>query len=115
MSSAESNALHILHIAGAIGMIASVFYACAGAPETRRKLMRWSGIATLVVVLAGIRLWQGLYQFNGKWAWVKIGCWLALAAFAGLAYRKREKAALWMVLSLVFAVIALVMVYVRPF
>ena len=37
------------------------------------------------------------------------------AAFVGFAYRRREKAALWIILTLVFGAIALVMVYVKPF
>jgi hypothetical protein len=63
----------------------------------------------------GIRMWQGFYQFQGGWPIVKIVCWLALSACAGVAYRRREKAGLWIVLSLIFALIALVMVYIRPF
>jgi hypothetical protein len=115
MSIQENNALHILHVFGAIGLVASVFFACAGAPETRKKLLRWSGVANLLLVLTGVRMWQGLYQFQGGWVWVKLFCWLALSAFAGIAYRRREKAQLWVVLSLTAALIALVMVYTRPF
>lgn len=115
MNPNELNALRILHVFSAIGLVASVFYACAAAPETRKRLMMWSGIVSLIVALTGIRIWQGAYQFQGAWPVVKIVCWLGLSAFAGIAYRRREKAGLWMMLSLVFALIALVMVYLRPF
>lgn len=115
MSPQENNALHILHVFSAIGLVASVFYAAAAAPETKKSLMRWSGIISLIVVITGARMWQGLYQFQGVWPIVKIVCWLAVSAFAGIAYKRREKAGLWIMLSLAFAAIALVMVYIRPF
>ena len=115
MSLQEIRALHIVHVFAVIGLVASVFYACVGAPDSRKKVLRWSGIASLLVALTGIRMWQGLYQFQGGWAWVKILCFLAIAAFVGIAYRRREKATLWMVLSLVAALVALVMVYLQPF
>lgn len=111
----EINLLHILHVFGAIALVASVFYACAGAPETRKKLLKWSGIASLVVALTGVRMWQGLYHFHGGWVWVKIVCWLAISAFAGIAYRRREKAGLWILLALVASFVALAMVYTQPF
>ncbi|HEX2851759.1 MAG TPA: hypothetical protein VHO24_00875 [Opitutaceae bacterium] len=115
MTIQEVNALHILHVFSAIGLVGSVFYAAAAGPETKKALMRWSGVVSLLVVLTGIRMWQGMYQFQGVWPVVKIVCWLALSAFAGLAYKRREKAGLWIMLALLAAAISLVMVYLRPF
>lgn len=115
MNPPELNALHILHVLGAIGLVGATFYACAGAPETRKKTLMWGGIASLLVVLTGVRMWQGLYHFTGGWAVVKIFCWLGLSAFTGIAYRRREKAGLWIVLSITLAATALAMVYVKPF
>lgn len=115
MNPAEYNALHVIHVFSAIAMVATVFYATAAAESTKKKTMMWSGIATLLVLLTGIRMWQGIYSFAGIWPIVKIVCWLGLAAFAGIAYRRRAKAGLWINLSLVLSAIALVMVYVRPF
>ena len=111
----ELHSLHVIHILSAIGLVAATFYGCAGTPETRKKVLMWGGIASLLMLLTGIRMWQGLYGFAGGWPIVKLVCWLGLAAFSGLTYRKRAKASLWMILSLVLTFIALVMVYVRPF
>ncbi len=115
MNPQEYNALHILHVLGAIGMVAATFYAFAAAPETRKRTLMWSGIATLLVLLTGIRMWQALYQFSGGWAWVKVASWLVLAATTGSAYRKRCCAPKLAWISMGAAAIALVMVYVRPF
>jgi len=115
MNPAEYNALHIIHVFSAIGLVAATFYACAGAPETRKKTLMWSGIASLLVLLTGVRMWQSLYSFSSGWAVVKIVCWLGLSAFAGIAYKRRAKAGLWITLTLVLSLLALVMVYVKPF
>jgi len=115
MSSAEYNALHIIHVFSAIGVIGTIFYACAGAAETRKKVLMWSGILTLLVLLTGIRMWQAIYSWAGVWAIVKLVCWLGLSAFTGLAYKRREQASLWIILTLVLSALALVMVYAKPF
>ena len=115
MNPAEYNALHIIHVFSAIVLVAATFYACVGAPETRKKVLMFSGIASLLALLTGIRMWQSLYNFSGGWAVVTIVCWLGLSAFAGLAYKRRSKAGLWITLSLVLSLLALVMVYAKPF
>ena len=115
MSIQESNALHIIHVFSAIGLVAAVFYACAGGPESRKKVMMWSGILSLLVLLTGIRMWQGLYSFTGVWAVIKIVSWLGLSAFGGIAYRRREKASLWISLSLALSALSVLMVYLKPF
>jgi hypothetical protein len=117
ISSGELNSLHILHVFGVLVLLGTVFYACAGAPETRKKLLMWSGIASLVVLLTGGRLWMVLkptFQQQG-WLVVKLVCWLGLSAFGGFAYRWRDRACLWLSLSLILTLVALVMVFVRPF
>ena len=115
MNTSELNALHIIHVFAAIGLIGSTFYACAGSPGTRKKTLMWSGIATLLVFLTGMRMWKVQYDFSGGWAIVKLVCWLGLSAFTGLAYRKRERASLWIILTIVLSAAALVMVYLKPF
>ncbi|MSU69396.1 MAG: hypothetical protein EXS39_01170 [Opitutaceae bacterium] len=115
MNPQELNALHILHVFAAIGLAGTMFYACAGAPETRKKLLIWSGSASLLSLLTGLRLWQGVYHFGGGWAVVKLLCWLGLSSLGGVAYRQRQKASLWITVTLVLTAVALAMVYVRPF
>lgn len=116
MNPHEYSALHVLHVASVLVLFSFTFYAFAAPAETRKKVMIWTGIANLLILLTGIRMWQGIYGFQPLgWVIVKIAGWLALAAFAGLAYRRREKVGLWMWLSIIIAVIAVVMVYVQPF
>jgi uncharacterized membrane protein len=111
----EYNALRILHVLAVITLVGTVFYACAGAPETRKKALMWSGVASLLALLTGFRMWQGVYGLAGGWAVVKLVCWLGLSAFAGLAYRRRAQAGLWLKLTVVLTAAALAMVYVKPF
>jgi hypothetical protein len=115
MNPHEINALHILHVFSVIGLAASVFYACASGPEKRKRVAMWGGLASLVALLTGIRMWQGMYDFRGGWAIAKIVCWFLLSGLSGMAYRKREHATLWIVLALLLVAIALVMVYIQPF
>ncbi|HWA85758.1 MAG TPA: hypothetical protein VG710_06020 [Opitutus sp.] len=114
MNPGEYNALHVVHLLSLIGLAGTVFYACAGAPETRKRALMWGGIASLLVLLTGIRMAQGIYHGMPGWIWVKLVCWLGLSAFTGVAYRRRAKASLWIVLTLVFAAVALAMVYWQP-
>jgi hypothetical protein len=116
MNPAELNALHIVHVAAVLVLIAYTFFAFAGAPGTKKRVMMITGISTLLVLLTGIRMWQGLFSFYAfGWIIVKIVCWLGLSALTGLAYRKRDQANVLMVVALVLAIVALVMVYAKPF
>jgi len=115
MNAAELHSLHILHVLAVLTLVGTTFFACAAPAATRKRVLMWSGIASLVVLLTGFRLWQGLYGMAGTWAVVKLVCWLGVSAFGGVAYRRREKAPLWLGLTLLLAALALVMVYVKPF
>jgi hypothetical protein len=115
MNPHELNILHILHVSGVLVLFGATFYGFAGAPETRKRVLMWSGIAALVVFVTGFRLWQGAYDFHGGWVWVKLVCWLGLSSIGGLAYRRRDSVPLLIFLALLFAVTAIAMVYVRPF
>ncbi|MFI5355996.1 MAG: hypothetical protein ACHQ4G_01535 [Opitutales bacterium] len=115
MNPHELNALHIIHVFSAIVLIATTFYACAGAPETRKQVLMWGGVASLLVLFTGVRMWQAVYGFHGGWAIVKLVCWLGISAFAGLAYKRRAQAGLWIGLTLLLALTAVSMAFVRPF
>ena len=116
MNPYESNLLHVLHVAGALVLMSQTFYAFAALPETRRKVLIWSGGASLVMLLTGLRLWQTVYGFApAGWLVVKMVCWLGLSALAGIAYRRRELAGVLAWVALVLAVTAVAMVYVKPF
>ena len=116
MNPHEFLTLHLLHVAAAFVLMGYTFYALAAPPETRRKVMMWAGGASLVMLLTGLRMWQGIYgSAPAGWLVVKIGCWLGLSALAGIAYRKRGLAGAFAWLAIALVVTALVMVYVKPF
>jgi hypothetical protein len=115
MNPNEINSLLIVHVSSALLLVGITFYAFAGAPETRKKALIWSGIASLLVLATGIRMWQGLYDFHGGWPIVKLVCWLGISSIAGLAYRKRDRIPLLLAITVILAVTAIAMVYVKPF
>ena len=116
MNPHEFLTLHLLHVAAAFVLMGYTFYALAAPPETRRKVMMWAGGASLVMLLTGLRMWQGIYgSAPAGWLVVKIGCWLGLSALAGLAYCQREWGGKLAWVAIVLAVTAVAMVYVKPF
>ena len=116
MSPQEFNALHISHVSSVLLLIGLTFYAFAGSPETRKRVLMYSGIASLLVFLTGLRMWQAQFGFvMAGWIFVKLACWLGISAFSGLAYRRREKAGLFAVLTILLAVVAVAMAYAKPF
>lgn len=115
MSLIESEILHALHVAAALVLMGYTFYAFAAPQETRKKTLMWAGIASLVMLLTGLRMWQGIYHFAPMgWLFVKIVCWLGLSALAGIGYRRRDKVGLLSGLAILFVLIAVVMVYLQP-
>jgi hypothetical protein len=114
MNSHELQALLIVHVLSVLGLTGTTFYAFAGAPESRKRVMMWSGITSLLVLLTGVRLWQVLHIHAG-WVVVKLVCWLGLSAIGGLAYRRRGAAGLLMFITVALLATALAMVYVQPF
>lgn len=114
MSFSEYAALHVLHVLALLGLIGAVFYACVAAPETRKRALLWGGIASVMVAATGGRMSHTIYHGMPGWVWVKLACWLGLAALVWLAYRRREKSKVWMTTSLVVAGLARAMVYLIP-
>ncbi|MBI4626859.1 MAG: hypothetical protein HY736_27010 [Verrucomicrobia bacterium] len=116
MNAHELNLLHFLHVIAALILAAFTFFAFAAAPETRRRVIVITGVASLVILLTGIRMWQGVLKFEpAGWVIVKLVCWLGLSALSGIAYRKRDKVNLLMAIVLGLATVAVGMVYYRPF
>jgi len=115
MNPHEYTALHILHVVSALILVGFTFYAFAAPAGARKSVMIWTGVANLLILLTGVRMWQGIYAFSGGWAIVKILAWLGLAAIAGLAFRKREKAGMFIWVTLALSLVSVVMVYAKPF
>src|SRR4051794_30622150 len=112
----ELQTLHVLHVFSALVLTGYTFFAFAGpAPTTRKKVLVITGIASLLIALTGVRMWQSVYGFAPLlWVIVKIVCWLGVSSFAGIAYRRREKVGVFTALSLVFLFVAVSMVYFQP-
>ena len=105
----------ILHVTAVLVLTGYTFYAFAAAPETRKRVMMITGIASLVAVIAGFGLQAKLSLGFPGWLIVKILCWLGLSALAGFGYRRRGAAGALAAGALVLAFIAVVMVYTKPF
>lgn len=108
---------HVIHVFSLAALIGYSFYAFAlPAPETKKRVMMVTGIASLLMLVAGFGLIHAMgYSMKSGWIWVKFACWLGLSALPGLAYRRREKAGLFIVIALVLVLIAVAMVYYKPF
>jgi hypothetical protein len=116
MSSAEFNLLHIFHVSSVLLFIGATFFAFAAPPEAKKRVMMFSGIMALLVLLSGFRMWQSQFGMAiAGWIIVKFVCWAAIACFSGLAFRYRDKTALWITLTAILAIIAVAMAYLKPF
>jgi uncharacterized membrane protein SirB2 len=108
---------HILHVFALLVLTAHTFMALANpAPENRRRTMMITGIASLLLLVSGFGLLARLHgnQFSG-WVVVKLFCWLGFTALAGLAYRKAHLRGMLSFIGLTLLLVALVMVYLKPF
>ncbi len=107
---------YIIHVLS----IASLFGTCIGAcvlptPENRRKMLMFSGIASLGAFVSGFGMQGMLHMGFPLWLLVKICCWLFLSAIVGVFFRSPEKRVVLMQISTAVVVIALTMVYLKPF
>jgi hypothetical protein len=105
----------ILHLSSVIVLLGYTFYAFAAPAETRRRVLMITGIAALLVIVSGFGMLGRLHLGFPGWAIVKFVCLLGLASIAGIAYRRRAQADLFMMVAFVLAITAVAMVYVRPF
>ena len=106
---------YILHVTAVLVLTGYTFYAFAAPAETRKRVMMITGIASLLALVGGFGLQAKLgYGFPG-WLIVKLICWLGLSSLAGFGYRRRGAAGALAGVALLFAFIAVVMVYAKPF
>jgi uncharacterized membrane protein SirB2 len=108
---------YILHVFALIVLTAHTFMALANpAPEGRKRTMMITGIAALLMLISGFGLVAKVHgnQFSG-WVIVKLVCWLLFSAIAGLAYRKAHLRGVLSLIGLSLLLVALVMVYLKPF
>jgi hypothetical protein len=104
----------VLHVFSLLVLAGYTFYAFAAPAETRKKVLMITGIASLLVLVSGFGLMAKLYgnQFQG-WMIVKLVAWLGLSALAGVGYRKRDKAPVFLTVALVLVFSAVLAVYTK--
>ncbi len=108
---------YILHVFALLVLTAQTFSAFANpAPENRKQTMIITGVAGLLMIFAGFGLISKVYanHFAG-WMFVKMACWLVFTALGGLAYRRPHLRGKLAFTAFAVLLIALVMVYVKPF
>ncbi len=109
------NTYLVLHLSSIIVLLGYTFYAFAAPAETRKRVLMITGVATLLILVTGFGMLHRLQLGFPGWAIVKLVCWLGLSAMTGLAYRRRAKADLFMMITFALAITAVAMVFVRPF
>ena len=105
----------VLHVLGAFVLVGFTFQAfIAPQPQFRRRLMMYTGIASLIMFVAGFGLEAKLSLGFPLWVLIKIGCWLGLSILAGLAFRTPLLARMYSGVALLLIAVALYCVYFRP-
>ncbi len=108
---------HILHVFALLVLTAQTFLAFGNPdPAGRKRTMMITGIATLLIFISGFGMLHILsVPFSTGWVLVKFVAWLGLSALAGIAYRRPELRGTLSFIALVLLLVALVMVYLKPF
>ncbi len=107
---------HFLHLLSLFILFGLTFSAFADPRvERKKKMLMYSGIASIVALLAGFMLLGYLVGGFPLWIVVKLVCWLVLSALAGLAFRFREAIPKLQWLAITCVAVAVLMVYFRPF
>ena len=102
---------HIIHVFSLLVLTGGAFYGFAGPAETKKKVMMFTGIASVLMLISGVGLMHKLGFAWVGWPLVKVVSWLGLSALAGIGYRKREKAPLFIAIILLLVLAALYAVY----
>ena len=105
----------ILHLVSLLVLTGYTFYAFAAPPDTKKRVMIVTGVASLLALVAGFGLQAKLQIGFPGWLIVKLVCWLGLSALAGFGYRRRGAAGGLAIVVILLATVAVVMVYTRPF
>jgi uncharacterized membrane protein SirB2 len=107
----------ILHVFSLLVLTAWTFAAFANPVlENRKRTLMVTGIASVLMVVSGFGLVHRVYadHFAG-WLIVKMVCWLVFTALAGIAYRRPQLRGTLAFIGFTALLIALVMVYAKPF
>ena len=107
----------ILHTFAVLVLTSQAFTAFSKPEATiRKRTLILSGSAGLVMLLSGFGMAHQLYQGHVfGWMIVKLFCLIGVAALAGQVYRRTHLRALFAVAALALLLLALTMVYTKPF
>ena len=106
----------VVHVVSAILLVAFTFQAFASPrPECRRQTLMLGGVLSLLTLVAGFGLLAKLDLGFPGWILVKLVCWLALSAFAGLAFRRPQATSALKAGAILAVIVAVYCVYYRPF
>jgi uncharacterized membrane protein SirB2 len=107
----------LLHIFSLLVLTAHTFMAFGNPdPANRKRTMMITGIASLLMLVSGFAMLSlNKIPFATGWVIVKMVCWLGLSALAGIAYRRAHLRGTLSLLALVLMLVAVTMVYFRPF
>jgi len=107
----------LLHLFSLLVLTAHTFMAFGNPePANRKRTLVITGIAGLLMLVSGF----GMLALNKipiatGWVIVKLFCWLGFTALAGLVYRKAQLRDRFSFIGLGLLLLALVMVYLKPF
>lgn len=105
----------ILHVTSGFLLAATTFFALAApTAERRRPLMIVTGILSLLMLTGGFGLMARFDYAFAPWLYVKLACWLALSAMAGVAFRRPRLAPRLTVLTGLLILTAVWSVYTKP-
>ncbi len=106
----------VIHLVSLFVLFGYTFYAFAAPAEIRKKVLMFTGIASLLVLISGFGMISKLYnnQF-AAWMIVKLVAWLGLSALAGLGFRRRGSVGIFAVVAIALTLAAVLAVYVKPF
>ena len=106
----------VIHLFAAIMLAGIAFAALANPqPERRHNILMVSGIAALLTLVSGFGLLGiGGFGFPG-WVVVKIAAWVALAAIAGIAFRRPQQARPLAVVVALAVLLAVGAAVLKPF
>ena len=110
------NLYHFIHVFAVLVLTGYTFFALAGpAAATRKRVLIATGVASLLILVTGVGLMHKLGLEWRIWVIVKIVVWLAISAFAGIAYRRPGARGVLGALTVFLSALAVYMVFYKPF
>lgn len=112
----ELIANHFFHVGCLLVLTALSFAAFANPdPKWKRFVMMGTGLASLIMLITGIRMMLLIQSGMPGWIIVKLLCWLGINGLVVVAFRKPDKAVPLGTSAFLLLLIGVAMVYFKPF